>query len=196
MEAPYFRWKPHISGGAAVAGGMRPLTALIQNSFVHLLNLLDPSNPIFSPPVCKTQLAQGLKLIFPPNQFPWLSCQESWLEKAFLEFWKLVQSETAFAWSSKIIGFVSVEIPFVVTIIIINATIPSSSPQCPAHGLIVHVGLVLVHAPEPGHRLAVDQLEHPLLSVAPLDELGTALGVLQNWKNMRSYISYIGFVIY
>jgi len=39
-----------------------------------------------------------------------------------------------------------------------------------------------VHAPEPGHRLAVDQLEHPLLSVAPLDELGTALGVLEKFE--------------
>ena len=47
-----------------------------------------------------------------------------------------------------------------------------------AHGLVVHVWLVLVQPPQPGHRLAVHQLEDALLSVGPLDVLGTALFVL------------------
>ena len=51
-------------------------------------------------------------------------------------------------------------------------------PQSSAHGLVVHVRLVLMHAPEPGHGLAVHQLEDALLTVAPLDELGTTLLVL------------------
>ena len=51
-------------------------------------------------------------------------------------------------------------------------------PESPAHGLVVHVRLVLVEAPEAGHRLTVHQLEDPLLPVAPLDELGAALLVL------------------
>ena len=189
MEAPYFRWCGRRGWNASADCTYPKLICPLAQS-------ARPVKPNFFTPCLQNSTCPRSETHFSPNQFPCLSCQESWLEKAFLEFWKLVQSPTAFAWSSKIIGFVSVEIPFVVTIIIINATIPSSSPQCPAHGLIVHVGLVLVHAPEPGHRLAVDQLEHPLLSVAPLDELGTALGVLENRKNMRSYISYIGFVIY
>ena len=52
-------------------------------------------------------------------------------------------------------------------------------PECPAHGLIVHVRLVLVEPPQPGDRLAVHQLEDTLLSVGPLDELGAAVLVLQ-----------------
>ena len=47
------------------------------------------------------------------------------------------------------------------------------------HRLVVHVGLVLVEAPQPGHRLAVHQLEDALLPVGPLDELGTTLFVLK-----------------
>jgi hypothetical protein len=56
--------------------------------------------------------------------------------------------------------------------------IPESAP----HGLVVHVRLVLVEAPEAGHRLAVHQLEDPLLPVAPLDVLGAAVLVLPSNK--------------
>ena len=35
-------------------------------------------------------------------------------------------------------------------------------PECPAHRLVVHVWLVLVHPPQPGDGLAVHQLEHAL----------------------------------
>ena len=52
-------------------------------------------------------------------------------------------------------------------------------PQGSSHRLVVHVGLVLVHAPQPGHRFAVHQLEDALLPVGPLDELGTTLFVLK-----------------
>merc|ERR1740123_793431 len=55
-------------------------------------------------------------------------------------------------------------------------------PECPAHRLVVHVGLVLVHPPQPRYRLAVHQLEHTLFTVAPFDELGTALRVLEQFK--------------
>ena len=48
-----------------------------------------------------------------------------------------------------------------------------------AHGLVVHVRFVLMEPPQSGDRLAVHQLEDPLLSVAPLDELGTAILILK-----------------
>lgn len=51
--------------------------------------------------------------------------------------------------------------------------------QGAAHGLVVHVWLVLVQAPESRHRLRVDQLEHALLAVRPLDEARAVLAVLQ-----------------
>ena len=35
-------------------------------------------------------------------------------------------------------------------------------PECPAHRLVVHVRLVLVHPPQPRDGLAVHQLEHTL----------------------------------
>ena len=55
-------------------------------------------------------------------------------------------------------------------------------PESSTHGLVVHVWLVLVQPPQPGHRLAVHQLEDALLPVAPLDELGTAVFILeQRW---------------
>lgn len=52
-------------------------------------------------------------------------------------------------------------------------------PQRPAHRLVVHVRFVLVHAPQLGHGLRVDQLEDALLPVGPLDEPGAVLAVLQ-----------------
>jgi len=55
-------------------------------------------------------------------------------------------------------------------------------PECSSHRLVVHVGLVLVHAPQPGHRFAVHQLEDALLPVGPLDELGTTLFVLKQFE--------------
>lgn len=55
-------------------------------------------------------------------------------------------------------------------------------PEGSAHGLVVHVGLVLVEPPQPGHRLAVHQLEDALLPVGPLDEPGTTLFVLKQFE--------------
>jgi len=52
-------------------------------------------------------------------------------------------------------------------------------PQRPAHRLVVHVRLVLVHAPQAGHRLRVHQLEDALLPVRPLDEARTVLAILE-----------------
>ena len=52
-------------------------------------------------------------------------------------------------------------------------------PEGSAHGLVVHVGLVLVEPPQPGHRLAVHNLEHAPLPVHPLDVFGTRAGRLQ-----------------
>ena len=48
-----------------------------------------------------------------------------------------------------------------------------------AHGLVVHVGLVLMKPPEPGHGLAVDNLEDPSVSVEPLDVPGAVGGGLE-----------------
>ena len=54
--------------------------------------------------------------------------------------------------------------------------------QSSAHSFIIHVRFVLVKTPKFGHGLAIHQLEHPLLPVAPLDELGTAVFILeQRW---------------
>ena len=55
------------------------------------------------------------------------------------------------------------------------------SPESSTHSLLVHVRLVLMKAPESRDRLAVHQLEDPLLSVAPLDELGTAILILNSF---------------
>ena len=52
-------------------------------------------------------------------------------------------------------------------------------PESSAHGLIVHIWLVLVHPPQPGHSLAVHQLEYPRLPVHPLDVRRAAGGGLQ-----------------
>ena len=46
------------------------------------------------------------------------------------------------------------------------------------HRLVVHVRLVLVEAPQPGHCLAVHQLEDALLPVGPFNELRAAVFVL------------------
>lgn len=51
--------------------------------------------------------------------------------------------------------------------------------QCPAHRFVVHIRLVLVYAPEPRDRLAVDQLEDAPLAIRPLDVARTILVVLQ-----------------
>ena len=52
-------------------------------------------------------------------------------------------------------------------------------PERPAHRLVVHVRLVLVSSPQPGHGLAVHQLEDAAGSVQPLDVGRTAGRVLQ-----------------
>ena len=48
-----------------------------------------------------------------------------------------------------------------------------------AHGLVVHVRLVLVKPPQPGDGLAVHDLEDPPVSVQPLDMVGTVGGGLE-----------------
>jgi len=48
-----------------------------------------------------------------------------------------------------------------------------------AHGLVVHVRLVLVKPPQPGDGLAVHDLEDPPVSVQPLDVVGTVGGGLE-----------------
>ena len=53
------------------------------------------------------------------------------------------------------------------------------SPECPSHGLIVHVWLVLVFAPQLGDGLRVDQFEDALLPLRPLDVPGTRVLVLE-----------------
>ena len=55
----------------------------------------------------------------------------------------------------------------------------SISPESSAHGLVVHVRLVLVETPQSGDRLAVHQLEDSLLSVCPFDVLWTTFFVLK-----------------
>lgn len=52
-------------------------------------------------------------------------------------------------------------------------------PQCSAHRFVVHVRFVLVHAPQLGDGFGVDQLEHALLPVGPLDEPRAVLAVLE-----------------
>lgn len=54
-----------------------------------------------------------------------------------------------------------------------------SIPEGSAHGLIVHVRLVLVFAPEFGHGLRVDQLEDALLPLCPLNVFGAGVPILQ-----------------
>lgn len=51
--------------------------------------------------------------------------------------------------------------------------------QRPAHRLVVHVRFVLVYAPEPRDRFAVDQLEDAPLAVRPFDVARAVLVVLQ-----------------
>ena len=48
-----------------------------------------------------------------------------------------------------------------------------------AHGLVVHVRLVLVKPPQPGDGLAVHDLEDPPVSVQPLDVVRTVGGGLE-----------------
>ena len=48
-----------------------------------------------------------------------------------------------------------------------------------AHGLVVHVGLVLVETPQSGDRLAVHDLEDSPVPVQPLDVVRTVGGRLQ-----------------
>lgn len=52
-------------------------------------------------------------------------------------------------------------------------------PQRSAHGLVVHVGFVLVFAPQFGHGLGVDKLEDALLALHPLDVPGAGVLILQ-----------------
>ena len=49
----------------------------------------------------------------------------------------------------------------------------SVSPESSAHGLVVHVWLVLVKSPQSGDRLAVHDLEDAPVSVQPLDVVRT-----------------------
>lgn len=54
-----------------------------------------------------------------------------------------------------------------------------NSPQGSAHGLIIHIRLVLVLPPQSGHSFGVNQLENALLPLHPLDVPGTGVFVLQ-----------------
>ena len=60
-------------------------------------------------------------------------------------------------------------------------------PKRSAHSFVVHIRLVLMEAPEPGDGLAVHQLEDALLTVAPLDELGAALLVLNRNQRVHDF---------
>lgn len=55
-------------------------------------------------------------------------------------------------------------------------------PQRSAHRFVVHVRLVLVHAPQTGHRLRVDQLENALIPARPLDVARTVFAILQQFE--------------
>ena len=61
-------------------------------------------------------------------------------------------------------------------------------PESSAHGLIVHIWLVLVHPPQPGHSLAVHNLKNSFLSVAPFDEFWAAIFVLQIVVPSRDFL--------
>ena len=52
-------------------------------------------------------------------------------------------------------------------------------PECPPHGFVVHVRLVLVFPPQLGHSLGVHQLEDALVPLHPLDVPGTRVLILQ-----------------
>lgn len=62
-------------------------------------------------------------------------------------------------------------------------------PQGPSHRLVVHIGLVLVHPPQPRHRLGIHQFKHPLLPVRPFDIPRTVLPVLQQLQQKLPQIS-------
>ena len=53
------------------------------------------------------------------------------------------------------------------------------SPESSSHGLIVHVRLVLVFAPQLRNSLRVHQLEDAFFPLRPLDVFGTGVFVLQ-----------------
>ena len=55
----------------------------------------------------------------------------------------------------------------------------SHPPESASHCFVVHVGFVLVGAPQSRHGLGVDEFEDSLRSVGPLDEAGTVLVILQ-----------------
>ena len=52
-------------------------------------------------------------------------------------------------------------------------------PEGSAHGFVVHVWFVLVHAPQPRNGLRVDQLENATPPIRPFDISRTRLFVLQ-----------------
>lgn len=52
-------------------------------------------------------------------------------------------------------------------------------PEGTSHGLIVHVGFVLVFAPQLGHSFGVHQLEDTFLPLSPLNVPGTGVLILQ-----------------
>jgi hypothetical protein len=52
-------------------------------------------------------------------------------------------------------------------------------PECSAHGFVVHIRLVLMQTPESGDSFGIDQLEHSLFAVGPLDEPWTRFLILK-----------------
>lgn len=55
----------------------------------------------------------------------------------------------------------------------------NSSPQGPAHSLVVHIRLIFVFTPQFRNSLWINKFEDALLSVHPLDVSGTRVLILQ-----------------
>lgn len=70
------------------------------------------------------------------------------------------------------------------------------SPQGSAHGLVIHVRLVLVFAPQFGNGLGVDQLENAFIPLHPFDVPGTGVFVLQQLQQELPQIGGVALRIH